>query len=851
MLKLKTTLMKLKKNSMLSSALLVLSLTTMSQAETLSFDGNIATDVENHVINATSWADYVGGQSTFNSSNAWGRLYWRDTAGDGQYINFDLSSLAGKTVVGPALVTLQNGNATWGGGVTGSYVATANGSWTAAAGQSLPGATQITNAVNPTGSYGNGAAVSWGIGSTTFQGLVNNPSSYYGLAVIGGPGSQLHFTGPTNPLLSVATGNLTAATGLITANTGASTWNASNYTFQNSSIYTPTLNTLNINGALVEGISGAGTVVINNGGTIAVNQAGNVNYYEAVDGTSIYTGGRLTINAHSNISNLTLAGGELASTGTDATWGSWGITTETNVTGGVTSTISAQQVTLSNGVFNVDSGSSLNFTGSTRAGSLIKNGAGTMRFTGWQSYTGGTTINAGTLEVANQNSGNGWLRGAVTVNQGGTLQFTGGDGTGFGWNSNVTNLTINGGSFLGGGHVGFGNYMTVALNDGGLISGAGQWNGDGRLGFSSSGNSTNTISGNWTLRTDNGAIHSFNVGDGTSNVDLLINANLTDQNVAWLSAASLNKVGLGTMVLSGTNSYRGGTSVNSGTLVFANTAARAGEGTTSVAAGATLGLGVGGSGFFSSVDVASLFSNTMSRVSIDANAVIGIDTSAGNFVLSDSITDSPSRGLTKLGQNSLEITGANTYTGATVVRQGSLVVNGSIANATPTTVQSGATISGSGSVGNLTVDSGAFVNPGNSPGILTVNGAYNQAGTLVTEITGLNAGTQHDQVVVNGAVSLTGSLNVQFTGGTYSVDNLIFLLLNDSTDAVNGIFTGFNEGSTVAQYGGFDWIISYNANSSTSSFTGGNDIALRAIPEPSAAILGGLGLLGCLRRRRK
>jgi hypothetical protein len=133
---------------------------------------------------------------------------------------------------------------------------------------------------------------------------------------------------------------------------------------------------------------------------------------------------------------------------------------------------------------------------------------------------------------------------------------------------------------------------------------------------------------------------------------------------------------------------------------------------------------------------------------------------------------------------------------------------------------------------------------------LTVNGAYNQAGTLVAEIAGLNAGTQHDQVIVNGAVSLTGNLNVQFTGGTYSVDNLIFLLLNDSTDAVNGIFTGFNEGDTVTQYGGFDWIISYNADSSTSSFTGGNDIALRAIPEPSASLLAGLGALAVLRRRR-
>lgn len=219
-----------------------------------------------------------------------------------------------------------------------------------------------------------------------------------------------------------------------------------------------------------------------------------------------------------------------------------------------------------------------------------------------------------------------------------------------------------------------------------------------------------------------------------------------------------------------------------------------------------------------------------------------------DLLMSGNITGGP--GITKRGAGQLVLSGTNSYSGNTTVEAGTLVVNGSIANATTTTVQSGATISGSGSVGNLTIDSGAFVNPGNSPGLLTVNGAYNQAGTLVAEIAGLNAGTQHDQVIVNGAVSLTGNLNVQFTGGTYSMDNLIFLLLNDSTDAVNGIFTGFNEGDTVTQYGGFDWIISYNADSFTSSFTGGNDIALRAIPEPSATLLAGLGALAVLRRRR-
>jgi hypothetical protein len=41
------------------------------------------------------------------------------------------------------------------------------------------------------------------------------------------------------------------------------------------------------------------------------------------------------------------------------------------------------------------------------------------------------------------------------------------------------------------------------------------------------------------------------------------------------------------------------------------------------------------------------------------------------------------------------------------------------------------------------------------------------------------------------------------------------------------------------------------ANSGTNQFTGGNDVALMAaVPEPRAALIGGLGLLALLRRRR-
>lgn len=542
-------------------------------AEILTFNGFQATGVTNHTINATDWADYVGGSGTFNSANDWGRLYWRGSAGDGQYMHFNLSSLNGLTVISPALVTLQNGNPTWGGGVNDSFVATANGAWTAGGGQPIPGATAITNAVNATGSYGWGAAVSWGIGATTFQSFVDNPGDFNGLAVIGGPGSQLHFTGPASPYLTLQTGSISALNDVITADTGSSTWNGANYQFVASNDYSPILNTLNINGSLTAGSSGAGTVTINNGGNVVVNQAGNVNYYSAIDGTTVNSGGKLTINAHSNIHNLTLAGGELASTGTDPAWGSWGLAGATTVTGGVTSTISAQQVTFSSGVFNVDSGSTLNFTGSTRAGSLTKNGDGTMVITGYQSYADGTTINDGTLQVVGQNSGWGWLRGAVTVNAGGTLLFTGGDGTGFGWNSPVSSLNINGGTFdaPGSAHVGFGGYMTMTLGNGGTVSGNFQWANDLGLGFSSSGDSTNTISGNITLRGDGGTgNHTFNVADGAADTDLQVNANLGDQwpEANWVPAGILIKTGTGTMVLAGNNTYDGATVVSAGTLLL-------------------------------------------------------------------------------------------------------------------------------------------------------------------------------------------------------------------------------------------------------------------------------------------
>ncbi len=253
-------------------------------------------------------------------------------------------------------------------------------------------------------------------------------------------------------------------------------------------------------------------------------------------------------------------------------------------------------------------------------------------------------------------------------------------------------------------------------------------------------------------------------------------------------------------------------------------------------------------------------SNTTSKTAtIASNIVLGgnqtwSNSDTGNaLVVSGTVTGTGT--LTKTGAGTMTLTGTNTYTGATTVTDGKLIVNGSISTSLLTTVQTGATLGGSGSVGALTIDSGGFFAPGNSPGIETVNGNYIQNGTLQVDIEGLTAGNSagnHDQVVVNGTVTLNGLLSFLTFSGTYAADDLIFLLLNDGSDPITGTFSSLAQGDVATTYGGFDWQISYTGNSGGSpTFTGGNDVVLMAIPEPNvAALLGGLGVLALLLRRR-
>lgn len=151
------------------------------------------------------------------------------------------------------------------------------------------------------------------------------------------------------------------------------------------------------------------------------------------------------------------------------------------------------------------------------------------------------------------------------------------------------------------------------------------------------------------------------------------------------SASGFTKTGAGVMILGGTNTYTGGTTVSEGTLSFRFTASKPTSGTHIFAAGTVLGLGLAGTGAFTAADVQNAFAGTftgnLAGISIGDSNNISIDTtSSGAATLSANIGAS-SRGLEKIiGGANLTLTGANQYSGRTVVNSGSAVIVNSPGN---------------------------------------------------------------------------------------------------------------------------------------------------------------------------
>jgi autotransporter-associated beta strand protein len=345
-----------------------------------------------------------------------------------------------------------------------------------------------------------------------------------------------------------------------------------------------------------------------------------------------------------------------------------------------------------------------------------------------------------------------------------------------------------------------------------------------------------------------GTLTHIGTGAGLTTISSVIGTNVTG--LTQNSSTS-------TLVLGGTNTFSGATTVSSGALRLSNQNALQNSTVTmggGSGAALTFASSVGGRAFTLG-GLAASASGAGYNISLlnNAGTPLSIALTVGGNNASTTyagVLSGTGGSLIKTGTGTLSLTGTNTYTGATSVNDGTLIVDGSISTSTTTTVSSGATLGGSGTVGALTINSGGFVTPGNSPGILTV-GNYSQAGQYTAEIAGTTAGTGHDQIDVAGTVNLTGGTLVTMFSGSYTPGNIVFILRNDGTDAITGTFAGLAQGATAASYGSMDWQISYTANTLTNLFTGGNDIALMAIPEPSQITVAGIGLAMLLGRRSR
>ena len=145
---------------------------------------------------------------------------------------------------------------------------------------------------------------------------------------------------------------------------------------------------------------------------------------------------------------------------------------------------------------------------------------------------------------------------------------------------------------------------------------------------------------------------------------------------------------------------------------------------------------------------------------------------------------------------------------------GTIAVNNDVLTGGGTIDVQAGTLSGGGTVGGNVDNSGGTIAPGNSPGVLTVNGNLNNAagGTIAMEIEGTDGPGEaqgHDQIQVTGNSTLDGTLNIN-PGSGYS---------DPTVRAARDNFTLIS--SAGGSTGAFA-TVNYNGTALSADFTGSN-----------------------------
>jgi autotransporter-associated beta strand protein len=581
----------------------------------------------------------------------------------------------------------------------------------------------------------------------------------------------------------------------------------------------------------------AGTIE-NSGGTLALLKTGNGQLN--LSGVNTYTGG-------TNVSGGVLS---VASTASLPGWGSGAATVNSGailaVQPGGSSGWGDQQIgTLlgsihwsdSTASFGIDTTSG-NFTcgaSITQAVGLTKLGANTLTLTGSNTYSGVTAINSGILALGSARA----LGGGPITFGGGVLQFTGsntadysaqfanssagpitidtnGQSVSFGSaiaGSNTAGLVkIGNGMLILGGSNGYagGTYISggtlVAANNSALSSGPvvlAPSSSEATLEFTGPAPSIGSLAGTGlpSVVLGNGASNTATVLTvGSDNTSTTFSGSISDLiSSAPAAIGSFSKVGSGTLTLTGINTYSGSTSVTSGVLETATTASLPGynlAGKVAVAGGAILAvqLGNGASGW-SSPQIGSLLANTTWA---NSTASLGIDTANGNASYNGSLSPPSAHGLTKLGANTLLLTGSSTYSGPTTVAGGTLAIGdgntpGTGLTSPSVSISSGATLlfdlPDSPSYGGTILGLGQLLKAGT--GQLTLTGTNAFGG-----VTTVTAGTLR----MGSPGALSAASSIVASGGTLDLGGNTFTQAGASI-----LFTG-----GIVQNGGLSYAGTYS-----------------------------------------
>jgi autotransporter-associated beta strand protein len=669
--------------------------------------------------------------------------------------------------------------------------------------------------------------------SYTNSGLVNGTTYYYVVSAVnaGGEGG--------NSLEAAAT-PLAFATAYWTnvLTTAAQSWNA------------------NANWTNIASFPSAAAVFVNMTANIAAPQTNNLNQNITLgwlnvgdtDGSSAYmiapNGGTLTFaNGTSNGAGLT----QLSTSAGD--------------------TVAAPMI-LSNNLTVVNNSSSHTLTLSgaiSGSNSVTYVGPGSVTLTASNGYSGGTLLNGGTVLCAGSTNINqyGFGGGAITFN-GGTLQFYGYGGSGgtdWGGCSNTFNVPAGQtGALLLPPRFGYSIPFSSALTGGGVLNvtvdyvrnyfagnwsaftgqinasprgGAGDFRVDNSYGCANAAIYLNSGVNFYNVNANNqttdigelgGASGSYlgNGSEQSSDPTWRVGAKNTTNTFAGIiedsGVTSLIKIGSGSLILTGPNTYSGTTTVSDGTLQI----------------GAGGNTGTLGSG--NVVDNAALVFNRYDTV-VCSNLVSGVG------------------GLTQAGAGTLTLSSVNTYTGPTSVTAGALALasGGSIANSTNLNLANGAvldvsahtagftllngqTLGGTGSVnGNFTVAGGATLAPGNS--------AIGQL--IFSNSLTLSSGSRtilklSDNLRTNDTVNVAATLTC---GGT-------LVLTNADTNPLQAgdAFVLFNAASRAGRFGAISLpVVPAGLYCDTNTLGVDGTVRVRVEPSPdisNAGIVGGNLVLG-------